>query len=258
MFVSSQIAMAIYKKKAADELAASELQLKEMNASKDKLFSIIAHDLRSPFHALLGISELLATEIEEFSKEEITKFAAEMNNSLKNQFKLLENLLEWSRLQTGRMQYAPVKCDLFEKVNDVTALLSGNALKKSITLESYIRPNAFILADTNMLQSILQNLLANAIKFTKPGGKIDVKAIAENGMMKISVMDTGVGIGKDSLHKIFRTDSTVTTPGTENEKGTGLGLLLCKEMIERHGGTISVESELGRGTTFFCTLPKIN
>ena len=258
MFVSSQIAMAIYKKKAADELAASELQLKELNASKDKLFSIIAHDLRSPFHALLRISELLATEIEEFSKEEITKFAAEMNNSLKNQFKLLENLLEWSRLQTGRMQYAPVKCSLFEKVNDVTSLLSGNALKKNITMESYIRPNAFILADTNMLQSILQNLLANAIKFTKSGGKIDVKAAAENGMMKISVKDTGVGIGQDSLHKIFRTDSTVTTPGTENEKGTGLGLLLCKEMIERHGGTISVESELEKGTTFFFTLPGIN
>lgn len=258
MFASAQIAMAIYKKKAADELAASELQLKEMNASKDKLFSIIAHDLRSPFHALLGISELLATEVEEFSKEEITKFAAELNNSLKNQFKLLENLLEWSRLQTGRMQYAPVKCNLSETVNEVTALLSGNALKKNILMESYITPNAFILADTNMLRSILQNLLANAIKFTKPGGKIELKATKENGMMKVSVKDTGVGIGKNNLIKIFRTDSTVTTPGTENEKGTGLGLLLCKEMIERHGGTISVESELEKGTTFFFTLPGIN
>ncbi len=258
MFLSAQIAMAIYKKKAADELAASELQLKEMNASKDKLFSIIAHDLRSPFHALLGISELLATEIEEFSKEEITKFAAELNNTLKNQFKLLENLLEWSRLQTGRMQYAPVKCNLSETVNEVTALLSGNALKKNILMESYITPNAFILADTNMVHSIMQNLLANAIKFTRPGGKIELKATKENGMMKVSVKDTGVGIGQNNLIKIFRTDSTVTTPGTENEKGTGLGLLLCKEMIERHGGTISVESELEKGTTFFFTLPGIN
>jgi len=259
MFVSSQIAMAIYKKKAADELAASELQLKEMNASKDKLFSIIAHDLRSPFHALLGISELLATEIDEFSKEEITKFAAEMNNSLKNQFKLLENLLEWSRLQTGRMQYAPVTCNLLEKVNEVTSLLLGNALKKNITVASSVSPEIFALVDTNMLQSILQNLLANAIKFTRPGGNIEVSALSiDEKMISISVKDTGVGISPNSLHKIFRTDSTVTTPGTENEKGTGLGLLLCKEMIERHGGTISVESELEKGTTFFFTLPKTN
>lgn len=259
MFVSSQVAMAIYKKKAADELTVSELQLKELNASKDKLFSIIAHDLRSPFHALLGLSELLATEIEEFSREEITKFAAEMNNSLKNQFKLLENLLEWSRLQTGGMQYSPVTCNLLEKVNEVTSLLLGNALKKNITIVSSVSPEIFVLVDMNMLQSILQNLLANAIKFTRPGGNIEVTASSrDEKMISISVKDTGVGISPNSLHKIFRTDSTVTTLGTENEKGTGLGLLLCKEMIEKHGGTISVESELEKGTTFFFTLPKTN
>ena len=259
MFVSSQIAMAIYKKKAADEVAASELQLKELNASKDKLFSIIAHDLRSPFHALLGLSDLLATEVDEFSREEIAKFASEMNSSLKNQFKLLENLLEWSRLQTGRMQYAPVKINLTEKVNDISALLSGNALKKNISIINNVLNNAFVLADANMLQSILQNLLANAIKFTKSGGTIDVKSESTNGkMVKIFVKDTGVGISKDNLQKIFRTDSTVTTQGTENERGTGLGLLLCKEMIERHGGTLSVESEVEKGTTFLFTLPGIN
>lgn len=259
MFVSSQIAMAISKKKAADNLTASELQLKEMNASKDKLFSIIAHDLRSPFQALLGMSELLATEVDEFSKEEITKFAGEMNNSLKNQFKLLENLLEWSRMQTGRMQYAPTKIILHEKVNDVIGLLSGNALKKNLTLINLVLPGVFILADENMLQSILQNLLANAIKFTKSGGTVQVSAtqISEK-LTKISIKDTGVGIDSKNLKKIFRTDSTVTTPGTENERGTGLGLLLCKEMIERHGGTISVESDLGKGTTFYFTLPGIN
>lgn len=259
MFVSSQIAMAIYKKKAADEVAASELQLKELNASKDKLFSIIAHDLRSPFHALLGLSDLLATEVDEFSREEIAKFAGEMNSSLKNQFKLLENLLDWSRLQTGRMQYAPVKINLAEKINDISALLSGNALKKNISIINNVLNNAFVLADANMLQSILQNLLANAIKFTKSGGTIDVKSESTDGkMVKIFVKDTGVGISKDNLQKIFRTDSTVTTQGTENERGTGLGLLLCKEMIERHGGTLSVESELEKGTTFLFTLPKIN
>lgn len=259
MFVSSQIAMAIYKKKAADEVAASELQLKELNASKDKLFSIIAHDLRSPFHALLGLSDLLATEVDEFSREEIAKFASEMNSSLKNQFKLLENLLEWSRLQTGRMQYAPVKINLTEKVNDISALLSGNALKKNISIINNILNDAFVSADANMLQSILQNLLANAIKFTKSGGTIDVKSESTNGkMVKIFVKDSGVGISKDNLQKIFRTDSTVTTQGTENERGTGLGLLLCKEMIERHGGTISVESEVEKGTTFLFTLPGIN
>ncbi|MDP3147907.1 MAG: PAS domain S-box protein [Ignavibacteria bacterium] len=257
MFVSSQVAMAIYKKKAADEVTASELQLKELNASKDKLFSIIAHDLRSPFHALLGISDLLATEVDEFSREEIAKFAGEMHSSLKNQFKLLENLLEWSRLQTGRMQYAPVKIYLPERVNDITALLSGNALKKNISIVNNVLNNAFVLADANMLQSILQNLLANAIKFTKSGGTIDVESELSDGkMVRIFVKDTGVGISKDNLQKIFRTDSTVTTQGTENERGTGLGLLLCKEMIERHGGTISVESELEKGTTFSFTLPK--
>ncbi len=259
MFVSSQIAMAIYKKKAADEVAASELQLKALNASKDKLFSIIAHDLRSPFHALLGLSDLLATEVDEFSREEIAKFASEMNSSLKNQFKLLENLLEWSRLQTGRMQYAPVKINLMEKVNDIIALLSGNALKKNISIINNVLNNAFVWADANMLQSILQNLLANAIKFTKSGGTIAVTSEStDKKMVRIFVKDTGVGISKNNLQKIFRTDSTVTTQGTENERGTGLGLLLCKEMIERHGGTISVESELEKGTTFFFTLPEIN
>ncbi|MCK9211773.1 MAG: PAS domain S-box protein [Ignavibacteriaceae bacterium] len=256
-FVSSQIAMAIYKKKADDDLAASELQLKELNASKDKLFSIIAHDLRSPFHALLGLSELLATEIDDFSKEEIQKFSREMNTSLNNQYKLLENLLEWSRLQTGRMQYAPEKINLLEKVNDVIALLAGNAFKKNIIVANLVLPTAFLWADANMLQSILQNLLANAIKFTRSGGQIQVLARkAEDEMMKIFIKDTGVGISEENLLKIFRTDSTATTTGTENEKGTGLGLLLCKEMIERHGGTISVESDLEKGTTFSFTLPR--
>ncbi|MCK9425050.1 MAG: PAS domain S-box protein [Ignavibacteriaceae bacterium] len=257
MFVSSQVAMAIYKKKAADDLAASELQLKELNASKDKLFSIIAHDLRSPFHALLGLSELLATEVDDFSREEIKKFSVEMNNSLKNQYKLLENLLEWSQLQTRRMQYAPVNISLPEFVNDVFALLAGNAFKKNIVLTNLVLPSASLFADANMLQSILQNLLSNAIKFTKPGGDIQVLARQSEGeMIKIFIKDTGVGISKENLVKIFRTDSTVTTKGTENEKGTGLGLLLCKEMIERHGGTFSAESELEKGTTFSFTLPK--
>lgn len=259
LFVSSQVAMAIYKKKADDELAASELQLKELNASKDKLFSIIAHDLRSPFHALLGMSELLATEINEFSKEEIAKFSHELNNSLKNQFKLLENLLEWSRLQTGRMQCAPAKINLLDKVNDVIALLSGNMLKKNISFENSVLDNAFVFADANMLRSILQNLLANAIKFTKHGGVIQVGATPQKDKtVRVFVKDNGVGINPEHLKKIFRTDSTVTTTGTENEKGTGLGLLLCKEMIERHGGTISVKSELDKGTTFTFTLPGIN
>ena len=256
VFVSSQVAMAIYKKKAADDLAASEIQLKELNSSKDKFFSIIAHDLRSPFHALLGMSDLLATEVDEFSREEIKKFAGEMNNSLKNQFKLLENLLEWSRLQTGKVQYAPVKINLSEKVSDIIALLAGNALKKNITVTNLVLPGVFLFADTNMLQSILQNLIANAIKFTKPGGNIQISTKQKNEMVNIFIKDTGVGISKESLQNIFRTDSTVTTLGTENERGTGLGLLLCKEMIERHGGNISVESELEKGTTFSFTLPK--
>ncbi|MFA6597098.1 MAG: PAS domain S-box protein [Ignavibacteriaceae bacterium] len=256
VFVSSQVAMAIYKKKAADDLAASEIQLKELNSSKDKFFSIIAHDLRSPFHALLGMSDLLATEVDEFSREEIKKFAGEMNNSLKNQFKLLENLLEWSRLQTGKVQYAPVKINLSEKVSDIIALLAGNALKKNITVINLVLPGVILFADTNMLQSILQNLIANAIKFTKPGGNIQVSTKQNNDMVKIFIKDSGVGISKESLQNIFRTDSTVTTLGTENERGTGLGLLLCKEMIERHGGNISVESELEKGTTFSFTLPK--
>ncbi|MDP2365320.1 MAG: HAMP domain-containing sensor histidine kinase, partial [Ignavibacteria bacterium] len=213
--------------------------------------------LRSPFNALLGLSEFLATDVDDFSREEIKKFAEEMNNSLKNQFKLLEDLLKWSMLQTGRMPYAPVKINLCEKVNDIIALLAGNALKKNIAMTNLVLPNSFLLADANMLQSILQNLLANAIKFTKPAGQIQVLAEQqEDEMIKIFVKDTGVGISKDNLLKIFHTDSTATTLGTENEKGTGLGLLLCKEMIERHGGKISVESEPGKGTTFSFTLPK--
>jgi len=257
VFVSSQVAMAIYKKKTSEELAASELQLKELNASKDKFFSIIAHDLRSPFHALLGLSELLATELDDLSKDEIKKFALELNISLKNQHKLLENLLAWSQLQTGKMQYAPVHISLNDFVNDVIALLAGNALKKNITVVNRVSSRTTLFADANMLQSIIQNLLSNAIKFTRAGGNIFISEKANgNRFVRVSVQDTGVGISKENLDKIFRTDSTATTKGTDNEKGTGLGLLLCKEMIERHGGALTVESELEKGTTFSFTMPQ--
>ncbi len=255
MYVSEQIAIAIFKKNSELELVRYAAELKESNATKDKFFSIISHDLRSPFHALLGISEILTDESSVLTIEETRNFNREMYKTLKNQFKLLENLLEWSRIQTGKMEYFPSNLDLRIRVSEVANILMGNAVKKGIDLSNEIRPNLYVYADENMLRTILHNLISNAIKFTHTYGQITIEAIPKNGEVEISISDNGVGITAEEIEKLFRIDIQFTKPGTSKEKGTGLGLMLCKELVEKHGGKIKVESEPGKGSKFIFTLP---
>ena len=244
------------RKLAEEKLEKYSQELKELNAGKDKLFSIIAHDLKSPFNPLLGLSEIMVNDFESLTPEEIKDYNKEIYNSLKNEYTLLENLLNWSRLETGQMKLNPEKINLYDKTESVINLLSGNAKLKDITLSNETDKDIFVSADPNMLHSILQNLISNSIKFTNKDGLI--KTYAEkvsNDFIQITVSDNGVGMTNDQTEDLFGLTAT-STKGTNNEKGTGLGLMICKEMAERQGGTISVKSEVGKGTDISFTLPK--
>jgi len=229
--------------------------LRELNAAKDKFFSIIAHDLRSPFSGLLGLSEVISDPTQELTIDEIRKYAGRLHMLLRNQFNLLQNLLEWSRLQRGGIDYKPERLNLRSFVGNVLDQLSINIIRKNVELENRVDSQIVILADADMLQSILLNLLSNAIKFTDSGGKINTRAARSEQWIEIVIEDTGVGISKERLAKIFELDKVNSTIGTAGEKGTGLGLILCKEFIEKHGGVIHAESGPGKGSKFIFTLP---
>lgn len=255
-FVSEQIAMAIERKMFEEKLMETTEELMRANSEKDKFFSIIAHDLRSPFHSLFGFSEMLATELHNLSNEEITFMSKEIYKGLKNLYNLLENLLEWSRLERDKMEFQPSEFNLFELVNEVYELLKHNAYSKNVSLINNIEENCLIIADRNMTKSIIQNLVSNAIKFSYSEGKIITNGNRKNNDVLISVEDNGMGIRKEDLNKLFKIDFQLSTIGTANEKGTGLGLILCKELIEKHKGKIWVESELNKGSKFFFTIPQ--
>jgi PAS domain S-box-containing protein len=231
-------------------------ELEELNANKDKFFSIISHDLRSPFQGLLGLSNILAEEFDNLSLDEIRLFSSNIHNSTKNLFSLLENLLQWSRIQTGKLELKPVKTDLQEEILYNINLLKGNASKKNIEIINEITKSVFVYTDLNVLNSTLQNLISNAIKFTNPGGTITISMKTSEDFIELTVSDNGVGISKDNIEKLFRIDKQFTTPGTERESGTGLGLTICKELLEKQGCKIWVTSELGEGSNFSFTIPK--
>lgn len=240
----------------ARQLSKSESELRKTNASKDKFFSIIAHDLKGPFNGLLGLSEFLANEIDSLSLEEISSFAGDINKSAGKLFNLLENLLDWSRMQTEGNLSNPSHIVLHKKVRDIMTLLRKNAETKSICISAHIDENITVYADQNMLHSILQNLVTNSIKFTNPGGEIVISAKDYSTIVEISVSDNGIGMDEIILNKLFKIDENISISGTNMEKGTGLGLILCKEFVEKNGGRIWVESKPGQGTMFTFTLPK--
>lgn len=238
------------------ELEYSEEQLKASNDAKDKFFSIMAHDLKNPIGAFMNLSELLTTYFDTFSPVEVQEMVKEVYNSSKRLLNLLENLLEWARLQTGSVSFQPQKNDLVYVANTTIELLSLNASNKKIELINNVKPNQYVFADENMLFTVIRNLITNSIKFTPEGGKITVSSLKrDDNMVEISVQDTGLGISDDIMQKLFRIDATIKSVGTANEKGTGLGLILCKEFIEKNGGIIGVNSKLGEGSTFYFTLP---
>ncbi|MFA5806054.1 MAG: PAS domain-containing sensor histidine kinase [Melioribacteraceae bacterium] len=240
-----------------NQLKISEEELKNTNASKDKFFSIIAHDLRSPFSSLLSFSEFLIEDIEELSKEDIKSFSEKIHESAKNVFTLLENLLQWSRVQSGKIPYQPSNFNISFKINQVISLLTNNATNKKIQIVNDVPSHAIVFADEDMVFSVIQNLLSNAIKFTNEGGTIVFRSLIKVSLIDISISDNGVGIKEEDLQKLFRIDTHHTTYGTKEEKGSGLGLILCKEMVERNRGKIFAESKVGEGTTFTFSLPKV-
>ncbi len=231
-------------------------QLKELIATKDKFFSIIAHDLKSPFQGLLGLTELFAKDINSFSQEEMAQLSGELHGNAKNLFKLLHNLLDWARMQQGQVSYNPMELFLKEIVNENIDLLVKRGEQKEIKIASKIHTNQRVFADAAMLNSIIRNLLSNALKFSKKGGKVTVKAReVDNKMVEISVIDSGIGMSEALLNNLFKLEEKVGRKGTDGESSTGLGLLLCREFVKKHNGSIWVESKEGVGSTFYFTLP---
>jgi two-component system, sensor histidine kinase and response regulator len=230
-------------------------ELKELNATKDKFFSIIAHDLKNPFNTLLGFSELLITNLDTFGQEKINEFVNIIHETSKNSYALLENLLEWSRSQTGRIEMEKKPIDLEEVVEENINLLSNNAAKKDIKLVNNLQPNSKAVADGNMIKTVVRNLISNAIKYTPKGGSITITSKTHKDIVELSITDTGVGIKEENIPKLFRIDMNYTTKGTANETGTGLGLILCKEFISKNDGEISVTSDQEKGSTFTIKLP---
>lgn len=237
-----------------EELQRLNEQLNEMIATKDKFFSIIAHDLKSPFQGLLGYSSILSQEYSTLTEEEKISFIQNIEELSNSSYRLLENLLEWSRIQTGKMNLNIEEFNLLPEIFPTLSLIKQTANNKGIEFNYNIDSSINIQADRYMLSAIIRNLASNSIKFTNSGGKIDLIVEKLNQFIRFSVKDTGIGISKNSIDNLFRVDKNISTKGTANEEGTGLGLLLCKEMIERHGGEITVESEVGKGTAFRFTI----
>ena len=231
-------------------------ELKKLNAFKDKFFSIIAHDLKSPFNSIVGLSEILVEQINEKDYGGIEKIGGIIHQSSLRAMNLLNNLMEWSQSQIGRMEFNQKRFDLVEFIHNNTLLFDDIAGQKGITIKREIPSKAIVFADPAMIHTVLRNLLSNAIKFTKPGGEIIVSVNEEKDKIMVSVKDNGIGIPKEVIGKLFRIDENYSTRGTANETGTGLGLMLCKEFIEKHDGEIWVESEVEKGSTFYFTLPQ--
>ncbi len=241
--------------KANQKLVESEANLRQLNATKDKFFSIIAHDLKNPFNALLGFSEILATSAEEEKISDVKEYSKAVNDSAEKLYRLIDNLLEWSRTQTGKFSFNPNYFSVDKLINDELGIQSHTLKNKSIVAQMLTKDPITAYGDKTLIGTVLRNLISNAIKFSHPGGKIWIASRVFNNHVEIAVTDSGVGIDPDRLPKLFNLESSQSTQGTWDEKGTGLGLLICKEFINKNNGDIWVESQLGKGTTFFFTVP---
>lgn len=244
------------RKQAETEIQLKNEQLQKINAEKDKFFSIIAHDLRSPFNQFLGFTQILTGSLHSFSLVDLEEIAKNLRNSALNLYTLLENLLEWSGMQRGHVIFKPIQFNLLNQVIYSVDLISDHARKKEITININIPEKLEIIADSQMFNSIIRNLVSNAIKFTHRGGYIQISATDENnGLVEIEIKDSGIGMSEELLNKLFKIYERSNREGTNGEQSTGLGLLLCKEFIDKHHGNISVISEEGKGSIFSITLP---
>ena len=255
--IGSQIAISIERKKTEDEIRRKNELLQITNAEKDKFFSIIAHDLRGPLSAFVGATQILTEEIQSMTMEEIKEITLAMKTSADNIYSLLENLLEWSRLRQGRLDFLPENLNLKEKVEDCVNVLSEYARKKEIDISISIRDTIMIKVDNHMFDSVIRNLVSNAVKFTPSGGKVNITAdLTNDHYIEVRISDSGIGMTQELKNKLFLLNEKTSRPGTRGEASTGLGLLLCKEFIEKNGGKIRVESEPGKGSTFCFTVPE--
>jgi len=239
-----------------NELLDKNEQLVKVNAEKDKFFSIIAHDLRSPFSSFLGITHMFVENLPSMEKADLQEMAVSMEKSASSLYGLLENLLEWAKMQRGLVPFNPVVVSLFSSVSKSMEMLMESIKNKEIEITYDIPVDIRVVADTNMLQTVIRNLVSNAVKFTPRSGKISLSAkVSGNNFVEISVKDSGIGMSPAILNNLFQLNTQINRKGTDGEPSSGLGLLLCKEFIEKHGGKMWVESEEGKGSTFYFTIP---
>jgi PAS domain S-box-containing protein len=234
----------------------AEIELMELNAAKDKFFSILAHDLRSPLSSFVGLTDALFEDFSTMEKGEAMDIIKSMKISATNIYRLLENLLEWSKMMRNRLDFAPGKFNLKNRIIASTDILSENAGKKKIEMKINIPDDIEVFVDSHMFDGIIRNLVSNAIKFTPVGGRITLTTdFGNDQFIKISISDSGIGIPPEMKSNLFILNENTNRAGTEGEPSTGLGLLLCKEFVEKHGGKIWVESEVDNGSTFYFTIP---
>ncbi len=258
VFVAEHVAQAIERKKNSESIKAYTEQLKHLNQTKDKFFSIIAHDLKSPFLGFLGLTEMIASGDDELSKTELMEYSKSIHESASTLFRLIENLLEWAQMQRGSISYTPKAIELQRIAAQCIETIKYKAEQKGIAIINEIPQTQKVFADDKMTYTILRNLLTNSIKFTKRDGKVVISVKkTDNKLVEISVCDTGIGMSADNVKKLFKIEEKVSSAGTEGESSTGLGLLLCKEFIEKNGGTIWVESQVGKGSTFTFSLQDV-
>lgn len=229
--------------------------LEETNKSKDKFFSIIAHDLKSPFTGFLGFSEYMAKYSKELSIEDLEDFSKRMFDSARSIYEFIENLLTWSRIKTGRIEFEPKQVNVTELVKRIVELNSTLIESKQIEFMNDFTDNISVFGDENMIFLILRNLISNSLKFTPRGGVIHTGYAIQKSSVIIFVADSGVGMNAEKIEKLFKIEEQSSSEGTENEPGTGMGLILVKEFVDLNGGTIRLESEPGTGTKFFIELP---
>lgn len=256
--VASTSANLTQRKIAEQKIVEYMQELEDMHRTKDKLMSVIAHDLRSPFHPMLGITEIMIEDFDTLSTDDIKNNLKEIHGLLRNQYQLLDNLLDWSLLHNGKIHVYPAKLDLYESTNEVIKLYEPGAEMKNIVLLNLLPHALNIETDKHIYSMVLRNLIYNAIKFTPANGTVEISSATKENFVVINVTDSGKGITKENLEKIFDTDASFTTKGTQNEKGTGLGLQLCKDLLKVLGGELTAVSNAGKGSTFSFSLPLYN
>jgi signal transduction histidine kinase len=237
-------------------IARKNQELEQVNATKDRFFHMVAHDLKSPLSAMISFTDILQQNLDQFSEQEIRSFLNSLYQSSSQGFRLLENLLDWARLQSGAIEYSPDDLKILPLIEDTLLLLEPNAKEKQIAIETDFQQDLSASIDRNMFLTVLRNLVSNAIKFSGSGKRITIKAEKDNQALRIQVLDQGKGMSKEEVSRLFKIESHFTTPGTNNEQGTGIGLILCYDLTRKMGGELLVDSTLGVGSTFTMVLPQ--